>query len=58
MDERPSFEDSMTEGMHAIADGIARSIEVALLEELKAVVRLFSARLRRHPLAPPQPPQQ
>jgi hypothetical protein len=57
MDEKPSFEDAMTVGMHAVADGIARSIEMALLEELKAAVRLFAARIRRQPVEPLQSPR-
>jgi hypothetical protein len=50
--EPPSFEDSVTLAMHAVADGITRSIDLFLIEEWKALLQLLLPKsLRRAPVS-------
>jgi hypothetical protein len=38
----PSFEDAMTAGMNAVADGITRSIDAFVVDELKGMLRTLA----------------
>ena len=49
--ETPSFEDAVTAGMNAVADGISRSIDIAFGDELTALFRRITARLWGRPEA-------
>jgi hypothetical protein len=51
----PSFEDTITAGMHALADEISRSIDTALFDDLKAILRQIAARFGRR-RSEPSPP--
>jgi hypothetical protein len=51
----PSFEDTITAGMHALADEISRSFDTALYDDLKAILRQIAAKIWRQRPAPSQP---
>jgi len=52
MNDAPSFEDAVTVGMHALADGITRSFDVLLWANVGALLRRIAAWARPRPAQP------